>query len=235
MSNILDFFRRKKPPTPPAPVTFEDNFDKGVLDTTNWGVSTWGAPLGGMFSAANVDLSQKCLALKLWQNPVDLSSFGAELTSRRTFGFGTYEFLVRVGSTATTPDGPGASVSGGVSGLFNFVNNSETEIDIEATGDVPNSLWFSTWHGLSEHHYIQDMPPFNPASGFHRYVFKWEPAKVTFSIDGVLMWAVSDNVPQTPAYVIINHWGTNTTYWGGYASPGIDRFMYVRQFRYTSL
>jgi hypothetical protein len=40
-------------------------------------------------------------------------------------------------------------------------------------------------------------------------------------------------VPQTPAFAMINHWGTNSTGWGGLATPNITRYMFVRSFSFV--
>ena len=42
-------------------------------------------------------------------------------------------------------------------------------------------------------------------------------------------------VPQTPAFAMINHWGTNSTGWGGLATTNITRYMFVRSFSFIPL
>ena len=44
----------------------------------------------------------------------------------------------------------------------------------------------------------------------------------------------SSAVPSTPAPFLFNMWGTNDSSWGGTASPGPTRYMYISNFSYTS-
>ena len=40
-------------------------------------------------------------------------------------------------------------------------------------------------------------------------------------------------VPSAPAPFLLNFWGTNSSSWGGTATTGITRYMYISNFRYT--
>ena len=52
-------------------------------------------------------------------------------------------------------------------------------------------------------------------------------------IDGKLVSTHTSNIPSAPAYIMINHWGTNSTGWGGQATIGVQRYLYVSSFTYT--
>ena len=119
--------RKKRPPTTAS--TFTDNF----ANLNNWIVSNWGAPGGGQFKPDHVDTSTGMLRLIVTQDGTTAGSVGGEVQSRQSFGYGRYDFVVRASSTSATPDGTGSSVSGQITGCFNFINDSETEID--APGD----------------------------------------------------------------------------------------------------
>lgn len=218
---------------------FTDDFSSGKLDSSEWIVSSGRAPQNGHFDPANVSLSQGLLELRVTQSlgPDGAASSGGELQSRRVFGYGTYEFTMRMGSTSPTPDGPGRPVSGSVSAGFNFVNNSQTEIDIEFTGNDPGNVHQTTW--------INADPAKNPtvresnaysmpglAEGFHTYGFAWYPGHVEWYIDGKLIAVHKKNVPTVPAHIILNHWGTNSDGWGGKATAG-TRYMYVKRVKFT--
>src|SRR6185437_1162769 len=58
--------------------------------------------------------------------------------------------------------------------------------------------------------------------------------EIDFEIDGVLVSTHTEDIPQVPAYVMINHWGTNSTGWGGLATVGVSRYMYISSFTYTA-
>jgi beta-glucanase (GH16 family) len=88
--------------------TFEEHFNTGVLNRKVWIVSNWGAPGGGVFRPANVDLSQGLLRISLTQtenSDGSISSVGGELQTKAAYGYGTYEWTMRMSSTSPTKNG----------------------------------------------------------------------------------------------------------------------------------
>lgn len=226
------------PPPPTSNVTYSDTFSTGTL-SPDWMVSTWAAPGGGVWSAANVDMSQGMLRLKLQQGKVNnvLKSVGGEVQLLKKFGYGTYEWSARMSSTAATSNSTGNPVSGSVSGLFTYVNDSETEIDFETLGDKPNQLFLTNWNkpqalGISQQASDVTLPGLT--SGFHRYKFVWSAGRVDFYFDDALVKTHTVNVPTKLAFPFINHWGTNDPGWGGTATVGVDRYLYVNKFSFTA-
>jgi len=124
--------------------SFSDRFSTGSLDTSKWLASNEPAPGNisgvnyGSFIPSNVDLSKGMLCLKLQQQQgtSGVMSVGGQLQSLTTYGYGTYEWVMRVSSTSATPTGAGSVVSGQISSGFSFVNNSQTEIDFEVEGQT---------------------------------------------------------------------------------------------------
>jgi hypothetical protein len=223
----------------PAGATFYDDFSKGSLDTSKWIPSNWGAPGGGSFVPSYLDFSTGMLRIKVTQTSNSsggISSIGGELQSKNALGFGTYEWVMRAASTSTTPNGSGYTVSGQISSGFIFVNNSQTEIDSpEIEGQNPGTLWWTSWTSVNTKQSTSSQAPFAPESGFHSYKCVWTKTSIQFYVDGVLVSTHTGVVPQTPAYAMINHWGTNSTGWGGLATPNITRYMFVRSFSFTPL
>ncbi len=205
---------RASGPAAPAGATFFDNFSSGSLDTSKWIASNWSAPGGGKFVPSYLDFSSGMLRIKLTQTYTStgaISSVGGELQSRKTLGFGIYEWVMRASSTSSTPTGFGVAVSGQISSGFVFVNNSQTEIDTpEIEGQNPGTLWWTTWAGLTRKQWTSTQAPF-----------------VVSTHTGV--------VPQTPAFAMINHWGTNSRGWGGLATTNITRYMFVRSFSFVPI
>ena len=119
---------------------------------------------------------------------------------------------------SSTPNGSGYTVSGQISSGFIFVNNSQTEIDSpEIEGQNPGTLWWTTWISVNTKQSTSSQAPFAPENGFHSYKCVWTGTSIRFYVDGVLLSTHTGVVPQTPAYAMINHWGTNSTGWA--ASP----------------
>src|SRR5271170_1308177 len=224
------------PPTPGTP-TFVDTFSGGSLNTKNWIVSNWtsdeyaGAGNNVTFSPSAISLSQGLLQMTLTQ-PTSGTSTGAELQSKSTFGFGTYQVVMRMSSTSPTSTGSGSVVSGSDSAFFSFINNSETEIDIEYCGNTPSNIWLTNWDTTNLKTYTEPAAA-NLASGFHTYTVVWSSKQIQWSIDGVVVATHTTNIPQTPAYMMINFWGTNSSSWGGVATPGVTRYFYVSSVSFT--
>jgi Glycosyl hydrolases family 16/IPT/TIG domain len=226
-------------PVAPAGATFFDNFSSGSLDTSKWIPSNWSAPGGGQFVPSYLDFSSGMLRIKVTQTYTStgtISSVGGELQSKEALGFGAYEWVIRASSTSSTPTGSGVAVSGQISSGFVFVNKSQTEIDSpEIEGQNPGTLWWTTWAGLTTKQSTSTQAAFAPEAGFHSYKCVWTPTSINFYVDGVLVSTHTGVVPQTPAFAMINHWGTNSTGWGGLATPNITRYMFVRSFSFIPL
>jgi endo-1,3-1,4-beta-glycanase ExoK len=222
--------------------SFSDTFSTGNLDASKWLASNGFAPGSisgvnyGSFVPSNVDLSQGMLCLKLQQQQGSsgILSVGGELQSVTTYGYGTYEWVMRASSTSATPTGSGKAVSGQISAGFIFVNNSQTEIDFEIEGQNPTTVWMTNWISTTQKQYSSTFLA-APDANFHHYKFVWVQGKIDYFIDGAPVSTHTSNVPSSPAYIMINHWGTNSTGWGGLATTGVQRYLYISSFTYTPL
>ena len=220
--------------------SFSDTFSTGSLDPSKWLASNEPAPGNisgvnyGSFVSSNVDLSKGtlCLRLQQHQGSSGIMSTGGQIQSLTTYGYGTYEWVMRASSTSSTPTGAGSVVSGQISAGFSFVNNSQTEIDFEIEGQNPDTVWMTNWTSTTQKQYSSVFLA-SPDAGFHHYKFVWAPGKIDFYIDGVLVSTHTLNVPSAAAYIMINHWGTNSTGWGGLATVGVERYLYVSSFNFT--
>ncbi len=218
--------------------------DFATFDASKWIVSTWTAPGNnatnvGSFSASNVTIVDNSLCLKLSQTLKSGKNYsvGSEITSKQALGYGTYEFEMRASSTAARPGDIGVSVSGSITGCFNYLDGSKTEIDIEVEGGIRSALVQCTsWIGESlPSQQTNFTPALVPFLAFHKYKFVWAPGKIDFYQDGILIATHTKVVPSTPAVMMFNHWGTDNANWGGTATPGVDRYMFIRNFRFTPL
>jgi len=222
--------------------SFSDTFSSGALDPSKWLASNGFAPGSisgvnyGSFAPSNVDLSKGMLCLKLQQQQGSsgVLSAGGEIQSLTTYGYGTYDWVMRASSTSSTPTGSGTVVSGQISAGFSFVNNSQTEIDFEIEGQNPDTVWMTNWLSTTQKQYSSVFLA-SPDANFHHYKFIWAPGQIDYYLDGKLVSTHTSNVPSTPAYVMINHWGTNSTGWGGLATLNVERYLYVSSFTYTPL
>ncbi len=222
--------------------TFSDTFSGGTLDKTKWFIDTGRAPgnidgiNSGTLSTEHVDLSTGMLRLKLTQNVSGTlaTSVGAEIRSTKFFGYGTYVWVARAASTSATPRGAGSVASGSVTDVFNFINDSESEIDFEYQGQTPSTLEMTNFASVSKSQ-STTTPVLGADSGFHEYKYVWGAGKIDFYVDGALVSTHTEHIPSTPAAAMINLWGTNSASFGGVATDGVTRYLYVSSFAYTPL
>jgi beta-glucanase (GH16 family) len=240
-------------PTPTEPPdeltntpTFEDNFNEGVLNKSKWAVSNYetndyaGGGSNVRFSPDNIDLSGGSLRLELRQ-PTPGTSTGAEITSLLRFGYGTYQFSMRAGSTSPSSSGTGTTESGQISSTFIIHNppptyDSVTEIDapeIEGLSARHDDIEWTVWKNSNA---TDPTPEYkvltNPEDAFHVYKFVWSATSIKFYIDGVLKSTCTSGIPTVAAVIDINFYGTNDTLWGGLATVGVTRYMYINSVKF---
>lgn len=255
--------------------TFMDLFNyKSVSDAAfkkNWSAQSYvgknyaGAGSDCTFSPNNISFpvdsstGVQCLCEALSQ-PTASTSIGVEILSVQAFGYGTYEFCSRMGSTSATPNGGGTAVSGGVSSSFLISNDNGgnlgyVEIDApECEGN--HSTWAEYdiwWNGDSSGNNSQPIGGgFNSQgagsdtflivptliTSFNYYGLVWSSGRLDFYLNGVLQGTLAGSkVPipgtggNTPC-IDINHYGCNGPNWGGKATVGTTRYFYIRSAKY---
>jgi beta-glucanase (GH16 family) len=230
----------------PVSYHFSHDFNSGLGKA--WRIASWQSPDSksglnhGTYVPENVDFVDGMLRLKVEQaqGPDGVISKGAAVWTRQKFGYGTYEFVMRMASESPTPNGPGNPLSGTVSSAFLYFQNSETEMDIEFLGDK-NCVWATNYHNLN----LSTQPGYAPdvrttdqvqnsslANQFHNYKLIWEPDNVKWYIDGELVASHYTNVPVAPAYIILQIRGTNSDQWGGKATLNVVRYAYVKSVKF---
>ncbi len=176
----------------------------------------------GTFDPMNVTVgSELVLSLTQTQDGSKILSSGSEVMSKRTFGYGTFEFTSRVVNVLSGSDSSG----------FLYTGNSDTEIDMEQVGNKPDAVDCTNWHGVSD---FQDTEVFGFDQGnTHDFKIVWQPGFVDWYVDGQLVVHHTQAVPSAPAPFLFNMWGTNNSSWGGTATIGPTRYMYISKFSYT--
>lgn len=228
-------------------ITFSETFS-GSLNQSNWLIAQWksadskpGINLGA-YVPDYFDFVGGPLRIFIDQRADQVNgvnSTGAAIQSKQKFGFGTYTFVMRQSSTSATPDGEGKTLTGGISSAFLYLPNSESEIDLEFLGDdnaMHGTNWMNPNPSVPPTSANKDSEKFSAdqlATGFHTYQLVWTSKAVAWYIDGKLVASHYKNVPQKPAFIILQHRGTNSNLWGGTATLGVRRFAYFKSVTYT--
>jgi len=229
------------------PPIFVDQFNEGVLDASKWSIATYGSPDSkpginvGSYVTEAIDLSTGLLRIAVNQEKEGgvVYSTGGAIISKDRFGYGDYEFEMRMSSDSPTPEGAGGARSGAISSAFIYNNRSESEIDLEFLGDI-DSMWVTSWRNtdLSSSptgamKSSARLPNRDLAKQFHRYTLSWEEGIVRVYIDGYLAIELTEHVPSVPAKIVLQHRGTHSPKWGGFARPGTTRYAYFKTVKFT--
>jgi len=229
-----------------------DDFNGSAVNPNLWVVANGQAPgyvpgvHRGYYVPANVKVSNGWLTLTLNQasglvdGKMGVISSGALIYSVAKCGYGIYEWTMRMSSTAGSPTVSGFPISGSVSAGFNYVNNSQTEIDFEFSALTSDTLWMVNWLNTrprtaptSDEETATYLAQFFPSSAIHTYKYVWAPGVITYYVDNIQGSVHTTDVPSTAAYIMINHWGTNSSGWGGPATLNTPRYFYIDRFSYT--
>lgn len=234
---------------------WEDPFDSLQIERSRWVIANGRAPGYipdrhiGYYQPDHVTLGGGFLTMRLTQEvgqvdtyPAGIISRGALIYTKKKYGYGTYEWRMRMSSTAPGPFDPGDSVSGSVSAGFIYQNNSQTEIDFEFSGRDLDTLYLVNWYNsdptTGPFDYQETFTPVYPidVTGVMRtYRFVWEPGQITYYVDGQWQATHTTNVPSAPAHFMINHWGTDSPNWGGVATVGTTRYFHIDWVKFTPL
>src|SRR5450755_1713935 len=114
-----------------ARVAFQDEFTSRTLDSTKWIVATYKSPdskpglNSGIYVESAIDFTQGMLRITVQQHATarGVESLGGAILSRERFGFGTYDFEMRMSSLSPTPQGDGAPSTGAVSSGFIYTRS----------------------------------------------------------------------------------------------------------------
>jgi beta-glucanase (GH16 family) len=176
----------------------------------------------GKFDPMNVSVgSELVLSLTQTQQGSTILSSGSEVVTKNTFTYGTFEFTSRVVNVLSGSDSSG----------FLYATDSATEIDMEQVGNKPDAVDCTNWKGVSN---FQDTQVTGYDQGnTHDFKIVWQPGFVDWYVDGTLVVHHTQAVPSVAAPFLFNMWGTNNSSWGGTATIGPTRYMYISSFKYT--
>lgn len=196
-------------------------------DSTKWEISTGysnGLPFDCVWSSDNIRFNGKTMELSLTNReggPVK----GAEYKTLDTYHYGKYEVRMKA-----------AKNTGIVSSFFVYTGPSFgtpwDEIDIEFLGKDTTKVQLNYYtDGVGGHEKMIDLG-YDASQEFHDYAFEWKKDAINWYIDGKLVHTATDNLPVTPAKIMMNLWnGTGVDDWlGPYdgASPITAEYEWIK-------
>ena len=184
---------------------FMDDFSKGL--TTAWTIEnhTFENNLAH-FSPANVKIVDDKLLLSLNKTSYKGKNYaGAEIRSKMQYLYGRFEARMK-----------SAAALGCITAFFLYqpTGQNNHEIDVEISGKFPNTVTLNHW--IDKRSHVKDMEmPFDTTTDFHDYTIIWEPKKITWQVDGEIIYTSTTAVPNRPMHVVFNLWATKSTKWAG--------------------
>ncbi|WP_068787316.1 beta-glucanase [Paenibacillus phocaensis] len=196
-------------------------------DAAKWEISTSysnGVPFDCEWSADNIRFNGKAMEFSLTKNEGGLVQ-GAEYKTLDTYHYGKYEVRMKA-----------AKNTGIVSSFFIYTGPSFgtpwDEIDIEFLGKDTTKVQLNYYaDGKGGHEKLIDLG-YDASQEFHNYAFEWKQDAIHWYVDGKLVHTATDNLPVTPAKIMMNLWnGTGVDEWlGPYdgASPVTAEYEWVK-------
>ena len=146
------------------------------------------------FSEGNVVFGGDAMQLFLTQEG---GYAGAEYRSRQTYSYGFYSVSMKA-----------ARCGGVISSFFTYTGSPWDEIDVEFLGKDTSKVQFNYYtRGKGGHEFLYELG-FDGAEDFHEYAFLWLKDSITFYVDGVAVHRAEEDIPTTPAKIMMNIWKT---------------------------
>ena len=184
--------------------SFFDDF--AVFFRSRWQISHgWsnGPPQDCSWSTANVPLGDRSLSLVVNDKPTTQRSFScAEVQSRGSYGYGTYE--VRMRSTAAT---------GVLSAFYVFVSGGggkpHEQVSVEFLGKDPAMLLVN-YNSRAGNRARTIALDFDSSKSVNNYAFQWTPEGIRWFVNGRVVHEVKavsgEALPSRPGKIILTNW-----------------------------
>lgn len=201
-------------------------------DSEKWELSTGysnGSPFDCTWAADNINFSDNTMQLSLIHNDTGGVSC-SEYKTLDTYHYGKYEVRMKA-----------AKNTGIVSSFFVYTGPSFgtpwDEIDIEFLGKDPTKVQLNYFtNGIGGNEVLIDLG-YDASEEFHNYAFEWKKDAIHWYIDGKLVHTATENLPVTPAKIMMNLWnGVGVDEWlGAYdgASPIRAEYEWMKFTPYT--
>jgi endo-1,3-1,4-beta-glycanase ExoK len=199
---------------------FIERFEGDQIDEDHWYVSDgWsnGDWMESEWRRSQISLTREGLRLAVSRGPDGAKKplAGGEVQTHQTFRYGYFETRMRI------PRDPGL-----IAGAFTYAGRDDgkaaEEIDIEFLGKATKRVELTIHENNRSTHKKIELP-FDAAEGFHSYAFDWQPNRVRWYVDGVMVHEVTGQTAANltrPQKLMISNWATRELRaWAGEIDP----------------
>lgn len=216
----------------------EDYFGDGHLDTNVWRPTTATLPSEDSYvtSYAPANLNYDFGMVRVALNQTSGASSGGHIVSRTRYNYGSYEFVLRVATSAESPNAPGALIPGTLTEFGLFFDGDEggyNSISLKHEGQWQRGNQFTATNsdGSGMTTTVLEAPA--PEAGFYSVKIVWESDRIEYFVQGKLLATVTTNVPSIAANAFFAVRGANDANDGGLAALNSPRYAYLSYFRWT--
>jgi beta-glucanase (GH16 family) len=202
-------------------VAFDDEFDGARLATRRWATCYWWATTGctnlgnhelEWYQPENVQVGGGALRLEARRARVtgDGKPFSYTSGMVATIGHTDDRFSFRYGFVETRARVPRGTGFWPAFWMLPTSRDSKPEVDVfEMLGDQPRTMSMHVhWRGPGGNELADGVEWSGPdfTAGWHTFGLDWEPDHLTWYVDGVPRWQVTDpaRIPHEPMYLIAN-------------------------------
>jgi beta-glucanase (GH16 family) len=200
---------------------FDDEFAGTQLGTGHWTTCYWWETTGctnqgnhelEWYQPANVQVRDGALNLQARRQPIVGDGKHYDYTSgmAATVGRSENRFAFRYGFVETRVLVPQGTGFWPAFWMLPTSRSSTPEVDIfEMLGDQPRTVSMHVhWRGPGDNELADGVDWSGPdfTAGWHTFGLDWEPDHLTWYVDGVARWQVTDpsRIPHEPMYLIAN-------------------------------
>ncbi len=189
-----------------------DNFDN--LDSSLWEKGTNKLGLSQL-NPKNIKVDNSILTFKMPANTTE----GAEIRSRKTLSYGSYEVNMKL------PNLPAS-----ITGFFLYQPpDLYHEIDIEIYNRPDGKIMFTLYSQGRKSKEVQMILPFDPTADFHCYRFDFLAEELSFYVDDILLQKWTEGFSTRPMKLMLNSWFPD---WLDGKKASEDKYLEVNWIRY---
>lgn len=212
-------------------LSFFDDFS--FFDRSRWTISDgWsnGRYQNCTWLAEQIEVSNGLVVFRLEEKETDERTYAcAEINTHDRFGYGTFEASLKT----DTGSGMNAAFFSYIGPIHKVPHN---EIDFEVLTRNPSRVSLNTYlNGEPKNGRTVELAT-SASDSFMHYAFVWEPGRIRWYVDGVLVHTATESIPVHPQKIFLSLWASDTlsSWMGPFVYPGRPVTMEVDWVAYST-